>query len=419
MTRMRYRQGARSPRRAPGIVVLALFVGLIAAALPATADPGDRLDEIERRQDELNAKIDRAGERKGEILGKIRVVDAERAKVEDAVDDLDGELAGLNARISEVTARLTRTQRELAVLHSELESVLERLVGRTDIFTARAVAAYKAGPTAYLDGLVSADSFGDLIDRYSYYEAVLASDSELIEEIDVLRRTTEQKRAQVEDRERQIAADKRSLEADRTRIAAVRDERADALASLQATLSTKKQLLASVEARKSRYEQIQDQLDRESSRIQSLLTSESAPAPSAPSASAAAPDSGGAFAWPAPGPVTSPFGYRVHPIFGDTRLHTGIDISAPYGATVIAAEDGGVVFVGVMSGYGNVVVIDHGGGIATTYNHLSAFSVSSGQQVSRSQPVAAVGCTGYCTGPHLHFEVRVNGTPVDPMPYLQ
>jgi murein DD-endopeptidase MepM/ murein hydrolase activator NlpD len=117
--------------------------------------------------------------------------------------------------------------------------------------------------------------------------------------------------------------------------------------------------------------------------------------------------------------VTSPFGYRTHPIFGDTRLHTGIDIGAPYGAPVYAADNGTVTYVGAMSGYGNVVVVDHGGGLSTTYNHLSAFFVGTGQSVGRGQQVGSVGCTGYCTGPHLHFEVRINGTPVDPMPYLQ
>ena len=109
----------------------------------------------------------------------------------------------------------------------------------------------------------------------------------------------------------------------------------------------------------------------------------------------------------------------MHPIFGDRRLHTGIDIGAPYGAPVWAADNGTVTYAGVMSGYGNVIVVDHGGGLATTYNHLSAFAVGTGQAVGRGQQVGNVGCSGYCTGPHLHFEVRINGTPVDPMPYLQ
>jgi murein DD-endopeptidase MepM/ murein hydrolase activator NlpD len=116
--------------------------------------------------------------------------------------------------------------------------------------------------------------------------------------------------------------------------------------------------------------------------------------------------------------VVSPFGWRIHPIFHDRRLHTGIDIGAPYGATVVSGDSGTVVFAGVMSGYGNVVLIDHGDGFATMYAHLSAYSVGYGSVVGRGVPIANVGCTGFCTGPHLHFEVRINGTPVDPMPYL-
>ncbi|MDQ3646794.1 MAG: M23 family metallopeptidase, partial [Actinomycetota bacterium] len=160
------------------------------------------------------------------------------------------------------------------------------------------------------------------------------------------------------------------------------------------------------------------QFQRESDQIAAILAARVAAA-AADTPASVAPVGGGQLLWPAAGPLTSGYGYRTHPIFGDERLHTGIDIGASYGAQVIAADAGAVVFAGAMSGYGNAIVIDHGGGLATTYNHLSAFSVGSGQEVGRGAPIGAVGCSGYCTGPHLHFEVRIDGSPVDPMPYLQ
>lgn len=402
-------------RRLLGALLALLLVGISALSLPAAAQQEERLDEIRRRQEELDRKIDRADERRGQLLDRIGVVDEERAGVEEQVGALDVELATLNDRIDRVSQRLATTQRKLAVLHSELERILSRLVDSTEVFTQRAVAAYKAGPTAYLDGIFAAESFGDVVQRYAYYQSVLDSDTELIEEIEVLRAETNERRNEVERKEAEIARAKRGLERDRARVAAIRAERAEALASLRSVLSEKRTLLSEVQDKKSRWQRIQDQLDRESANIQTLLSERSSTSPTSPAPSYG----GGQFAWPAAGPVISPYGYRTHPIFGGRRLHTGVDIGAPYGATVVAAEAGVVAYVGSMSGYGNVVVIDHGGGIATTYNHLSGFAVGSGQRVSRSQPVASVGCTGYCTGPHLHFEVRVSGSPVDPMPYLQ
>lgn len=403
-------------RRLLGVLLALLLVGASVLSLPASAQQ-ERLDQIKRRQADLERRIDRARERRGQLLDRIGVVDDQRSEVEDQVAVLDTEIAALNERIDRVSERLAATQKKLAVLHSELESILARLVEQTDIFTERAVAAYKAGPTAYLDGMFAAESFGDVVQRYAYYQSILDADSELIEEIEVLQKETSQRRKQVERKEEEIAKAKRRLENDRARVARIRSERADALASLKSVLSEKKTLLSDVQTKKRRWERIQDQLDRESDDIQAILaqrsSSGSAPTAAAPSYG------GGQFAWPAAGPVTSPFGYRTHPIFGGRRLHTGVDIGAPYGATVVAASTGVVAYVGSMSGYGNVVVVDHGGGVATTYNHLSGFAVSSGQRVSRGQAVASVGCTGYCTGPHLHFEVRVGGSPVDPMPYLQ
>ncbi len=125
-----------------------------------------------------------------------------------------------------------------------------------------------------------------------------------------------------------------------------------------------------------------------------------------------------ALQWPANGPKTSDYGWRTHPIFGTRRFHAGIDIGAGYGSAVVAAGTGTIVFVGMKGGYGNTVIVDHGGGIATLYAHQSQLAVGSGESVRRGEVVGYVGSTGYSTGPHLHFEVRVNGTPVDPMGYF-
>jgi murein DD-endopeptidase MepM/ murein hydrolase activator NlpD len=394
---------------------LVLTLACAGAALPATAGPRDRLERIQDKRGRLERKIEAATQRKGKLLDRIGVVDQERGRVESEVASLDTRITRLNARIADVSARLKATQQTLAVLEAELKRILHRLVTREDLFVKRAVAVYKAGPTAYLDTLLSAETLSDLIDRYAYYEGALDADTALLDEIDALRNETDAKRDLVEKKEEQIAADKRRLEADRLSVAAVRVQRADALASLETTLTEKRQLVATVESRKKTYAGIVAQLDRESDQIASLLAARRA----ATSPAAGGPPGGsGRCVWPAPGPITSGYGYRVHPIFGTRRMHTGVDIGAPYGATVVACDSGTVAFSGVMSGYGNVIVVDHGGGFATTYNHLSGFSVGSGQSVGRGQPVGSVGCTGYCTGPHLHFEVRINGSPVDPMPYL-
>ena len=127
----------------------------------------------------------------------------------------------------------------------------------------------------------------------------------------------------------------------------------------------------------------------------------------------------GILGYPCSGPITSPFGYRIHPIFGTTIYHSGIDIGVDEGTPVHAADSGVVIYSGSgLTGYGNVVIIDHGNGLSTLYAHNSALLVSEGESVSKGQVVAYSGMTGYATGPHVHFEVRVNGSPTDPMGYL-
>lgn len=394
-------------------LLFVLFVGVVGAAVPAAADPSEKLERIERQKAKAQAKQDALAAEKQDVLARIRILDSKRQSAESKLSSFDERLAELDARIDEVKDDLTRAQAKVALLTEDLHDVLARLDRRTEIFTDRAVAAYIAGPSAYIDSILSSDSFSDLVDRYEYYESALNADSEIVSEIQVLRDETENQRELILEKQHEISVSKRELEGSRVEIATLRREQASVLAAREAVLSEKQGILAQVETRRSKWAALETQLDRDSDRLQSLISQ------SASTSSGPLPTGGGQLLWPAAGSVTSGYGYRTHPIFGDQRMHTGIDIGAPYSAPVIASDAGVVTYAGVMSGYGNVIVVDHGGGLATTYNHLSAFTVGSGQSVGRGEQIGAVGCSGYCTGPHLHFEVRVNGSPVDPMSYLQ
>lgn len=412
--------GWLSRYRRRGTTFLLLIAALGALALPpASAGPEERLQEIEADQAKARDELAAADDEQAHLHGDIEGLDQATAAIEAKVDSLDSELSGLDSEISQVKEDLTSAQQELTVLAEDLRVIGRRLKRHEKLLEAKAVAAYKSGPTAAVDGLLSATSFSDLVDRVEYYQSTLDAEATLIDEIQTLENETNEKRDEVEEKRGVIADKKLELEEDRAAVASARELRAGVLAEKESMLLAKETLLAGSEEKEARLEEWIDQLEADSQRIQALLSAPTAPTTPGTPTTGPAPDAGGQFMWPVAGALTSPFGYRVHPIFGDTRLHSGIDIGAPYGAPVVAAGDGQATYVGAMSGYGNVVVIDHGGGLATTYNHLSGFSVSSGQSVSRGSQVGSVGCTGYCTGPHLHFEVRVNGTPVDPLPYLQ
>ncbi len=190
-------------------------------------------------------------------------------------------------------------------------------------------------------------------------------------------------------------------------VAAARAQQAQLVDRARAEEARVQAVLASAHARRQEFERAAAANAAASGTIQGILRARPPGAPTVP-----------VFRFPANGPISSPFGRRVHPIFHDVRMHTGIDIGASYGSPVWAAAAGTVVVAGPVSGYGNAIVIDHAGGLATLYGHLSKLGVHVGSTVATGQTIGAVGNTGNSTGPHLHFEVRVNGTPVDPMKYL-
>jgi murein DD-endopeptidase MepM/ murein hydrolase activator NlpD len=406
-----------SPVRSPLACVVGLVlavstvVGLPAAASDSVTELHQRQQAVTAAQQQLSSEILRADKLQSGLLAKIGVLDASRTSMAKKVSALGSSIRGLDSRIASTRERLHASDHSLTLVTGQLQAILRQLDARTQTLEARAVASYKAGPAGAFDTLLSSQTFGDLVDRSAYLQSALTSNTDLIDQIQSLRADTETRRAAVEAQREVIIAARNRLRDDRSTLAKQRRSKRSALSSLRGLISKKHAAVAKIETQKAQLELGIAENARESAQIAALLQA-------ATGQSGSVVTGGGQLVWPAVGPITSPFGWRIHPIFHTREFHPGIDIGAPYGATVSAADAGTIEFAGTMSGYGNVLVIDHGGGLATLYGHLSAYSVSVGQLVGRGAPIANVGCTGWCTGPHLHFEVRISGTPVDPMPYL-
>jgi murein DD-endopeptidase MepM/ murein hydrolase activator NlpD len=383
-------------------VGVVLTVGGFAQAQSATSH------DLDHRASDVRARAAQARADEGALAGDIAAQSERIDAVEVEIGSLSGELAELEGqlnrsrtRLRAIDAEVAEKTRTLARARAEVKIAQRHLSGRlVDIYTSNE-------PDA-LAVVLGAESLEELIDLLDMQSRVLESDAALVDQIKALRERVTAERARATRLRRARAAETAAIE-HRTddRRAALQSlvARRDALASLR---SARQRSLASVQVQRREWEEQADALQAESARVASLVAT--TPPPAAPAAPASSSSSG--FVWPVGGTVVSPYGQR----WG--RLHAGIDIAAPAGAPVVASASGQVVYAGSMSGYGLLVVIQHAGGIATAYAHNSSISVSVGQSVGQGQTIAAVGCTGHCFGDHVHFEVRVGGSPVDPMGYL-
>jgi murein DD-endopeptidase MepM/ murein hydrolase activator NlpD len=275
----------------------------------------------------------------------------------------------------------------------------------------RAANIYIRGPDAYSAVLFGASDFHQYVAGLAYAESVLDTDVNIVDDIRDLRDAIDQERSALE--RRRIALDQQtdSVTAQQRQLGALRVRQSNARVAVLSEMSYKERLLRRVRNERRAYGQALQSMLEQSASIEALLRR-------AQRGQRVVQGHGGYMKWPVSGHITSPYGWRTHPIYKTRSFHTGIDIGSPAGTTIKASRYGEVLYVGTREAYGLIVIIDHGNSVATVYAHMSRAYVRAGQSVRTLGSIGAVGCSGWCTGPHVHFEVRVNGQHQNPMRWL-
>jgi murein DD-endopeptidase MepM/ murein hydrolase activator NlpD len=380
-------------------LVLALLLSIIVLLPAALGTPAraDRLQDLQQRIATAQAEESRLSSEIGSIEAEIRDLEAQVGGVSARLDTLERDLQLQQEKLNRVL-RLFRFQTEqLDFLRRQYNVSVHRL-------NTRLIELYEGDDPTTLDVFLSADSISDFLEHVDYVQDIVTQDTRISTQVrgakdrmHSAREKTKVTKAKVETVTRTIAA----------RTAEVRAEKERLLISekgLSQAKGQKRERLAAVRDRKAEY--LHEVAGIMASNAQVTATIQSAGSTSTDST----PSSSGLI-WPVSGPVVSGFGMR----WG--RMHTGIDIAVGYGTPIVASASGNVIFAGWMGGYGNFVIVDHGGGLSTAYAHQSSIAIGGGS-VSQGQVIGYVGCTGHCFGPHLHFEVRINGSAVDPLGYL-
>lgn len=386
-------------------------LALLVAAILLTAQGVAAFATSEQQQ------LDAARAEKARKQAELDAAKATDEQLEARVNELRAQLADQAPKVEAAKKAVDTSEEAVRVAQERLERTAQEAVDRQELLNQRAIAAYKSPDTGVADAVLGAIDLAEAGRRLASMQRVIENDQVILDELALAKIELEddKKHFESEKAKAQSAHDAQRAEYDK-----LIDLKANSEASEQAMQARVDDLKAEVEALAKEESKIQATIRARQAAAEAKLKKqlESKPKPTGtdgkplPDAGPPGQPSSKGFIWPVNGTVTSGFGQR----WG--RLHAGIDIAAPTGTPVRAAQAGIVIFAGSQGGYGNLVLIAHGNGIVTAYAHLSAFGAGEGATVSQGQTIGRVGSTGHSTGPHLHFEVRVNGSPVNPMGYL-
>ena len=374
-------------RKAVAVVLLSAFT--VTCTVPAFAT---EVNNLQNQQQQINAE-------KAGVQSQIKEIKREKTARVQELNKLNSELNSVQQALDTINAEIASTEEQIAFTEMEINNKQRDYDGRMAIFNLRLKEMYQYGEVNFLEVLLQSSSLSDFLTRFEYLKYIANNDKKLLDEVTVLKNGLEEQ--------------KKSLDSMKVSLEANKKNQMTKSAELATASQAQQQLVNQINSDLNAQFEILEDLEAESKAIASQIAAIQAKNKGTTSAP-------GAYLWPAPSSriVTSEYGYRIHPIQGTKKLHTGMDIGAKSGSNVIASAGGTVIMSQYYGGYGNCIIIDHGGGVSTLYAHMSKLIAKNGQYVNAGDVIGLVGSTGNSTGPHLHFEVRINGNTQNPRNYV-
>ena len=371
------------------IAIASIFVILSSLCIGVYADD---LTGLQNQSNELSGQIT-------ETNNRLKVVQDELSTNMQELQDLDTQIAQSQEEMININQQVDTLKQQIQENEEKLNETQQKVDKMQLLVDARLIAMYEAPKLQYLEIILTSESFTEMLSNYYNIKQLIEYDSELLKTVENQRKEIETTKKILAEKKQQIVTEKQT-----------KQKKAQVLANIKTMREYYVSKLTQEE------HELQTQIDEYNSQVSEIEAEIRLLA-----LNSIGPDYiGGAMGWPVPGytALTSLYGMRVHPITKAYKLHTGVDISAPMGANFVASADGIVTKATFNKAYGNMVIIDHGGGVQTLYAHGSEILVQAGQQVTKGTEILKVGSTGYSTGPHAHFEIRINGQTVNPLDYL-
>ncbi|MBD2680846.1 MULTISPECIES: murein hydrolase activator EnvC [Nostoc] len=379
-------------------VAFSCICWLCLALIPVHANSTESIDMLRQQQQQMNQQ------HRSVVNERDRLTNLQQ-QAQQHLTGLKQNLQTTDSYIQESESRLQLASQRLQQLENDL-AVAQRSYETRQVATVARLRYLQRSPASQgWAVLLQSQNISDFISRRHQLKLVYQADQQILVKLNAQANSINQQKTEVEEQKNEIALIREQLLAQK--------------ADYQTQAESQSELIQRLNSDRLALEAAQNQLERESKYLEVLIQQKVAAAQAKTNSRTSIIIQGtGMFAYPSDAPTSSPFGWRMHPVLGYRRFHAGLDFAASYGSTIRAADSGTVIFAGWYGGYGRAVIIDHGKGITTLYGHTSELYVTEGQGVERGQAIAAVGSTGLSTGPHLHFEVRRNGSPVNPADYL-